>query len=233
MSRIYLVVAFLFVLAGIVASFFAPTENMGSLEAFYARLILIAPPLFVGTVISALALIMRQLEQLIEIKRPPASIKISDALEMAEAEEQPLSISVPTPARQPEWKMPADVPSTSPAQQTAESENDVDFNRFFASKLREPVPSAEEPQQVFAEAEPAPVMGDEQRRAPTVDEYLEQDHSQDEDQQPSAALAREGTFAGRSYRMYDDGSLEIDTEQSTIRFESLDEFRAFVSTAQS
>lgn len=69
-------------------------------------------------------------------------------------------------------------------------------------------------------------------RAPTVAELLQRDPSDAEaDAPPIARVTREGQFAGRRYRMFGDGSLEIDTEQSTIRFSSLDEFRAFVASA--
>ena len=72
-------------------------------------------------------------------------------------------------------------------------------------------------------------------RAPTIAELLERDLANWE---PSAEpvrpqLVREGVFAGRTYRTYDDGSLEIDTDQSTLRFDSLDEFRAFIGNPTS
>ncbi len=72
-------------------------------------------------------------------------------------------------------------------------------------------------------------------RAPTIAELLERDLANWE---PPAEpvrpqLVREGQFAGRTYRTYDDGSLEIDTDQSTLRFDSLDEFRAFIGNPTS
>jgi len=67
-------------------------------------------------------------------------------------------------------------------------------------------------------------------RAPTVEQFVAQEPSA---QEPDAALpgkvVREGQFAGRRYRMFENGSLEIDTDQSTLRFDSLDEFRSFVA----
>ncbi len=46
---------------------------------------------------------------------------------------------------------------------------------------------------------------------------------------PSTEIAvKEGEIAGRKYRLFADGSLEIDTNQSTIRFDSMDEFRQFI-----
>jgi hypothetical protein len=69
-------------------------------------------------------------------------------------------------------------------------------------------------------------------RVPTVAELLQRDLiNQEADAEPMPRIVREGQFAGRRYRMFENGSLEIDTEQSTIRFASLDEFRAFVASA--
>jgi hypothetical protein len=68
-------------------------------------------------------------------------------------------------------------------------------------------------------------------RAPTVAEYMERGADAIEAEEPPRRVIREGQFAGRRYRMFDNGSLEIDTEQSTIRFATLDEFRAFVAAA--
>jgi hypothetical protein len=199
MSRIYFIIAGAFVLAGLIASVFAPTENMGALEAFYAHLILIAPPLFVGTVISALAVIIGKLDELLGKKDHVAFSAAS-----------------------------------------AEQERGEDFGSLFAEKLRadhaEPSPFEPEARLLFEETavettavpEPVPQPAASMRRAPTVDEFI----VRGENSQPaSPRLAREGVFAGRNYRMYEDGSLEIDTDQSTIRFDSLDEFRSFVSSA--
>lgn len=71
-------------------------------------------------------------------------------------------------------------------------------------------------------------------RAPTIAELLAQDLAAAEaapPEKPKPRVVREGQFAGRSYRTFEDGSLEIDTEQSTLRFDSLEEFRAFVSNS--
>jgi hypothetical protein len=217
MSRIYLIIAGIFVLAGLIAAFFAPVESMGAQEAFYARLLLVVPPLIAGTVISALAIIISKLEQLQENKNVPA---------------------VRTELHQ---------------------EAHEDFNTFFAEKLHadHKAYEAQEPQSIeqafistssnlpnnessfeahqisessTSENKNPVIERSEEWRAPTVDEFLIKGDAQ-EHQNPSSRLAREGTFAGRSYRMYEDGSLEIDTDQSTIRFDSLDEFRKFVSSA--
>jgi hypothetical protein len=209
MSRLYLFIAGLFILAGLAASLFAPTGGMGTQEAFYAHLILIAPPLFVGTVVSALALIIRRLDQLLERD-----------MHLRAAQ------------------------NFGPAQKQAE-----DFGSLFAEKLRDDqailASRSDVPEMpfVFEEtmvetAAPEPVMQPQPQpflptndwRAPTVDEYLEKGN-EDGQQDASMRLAREGTFAGRNYRMYEDGSLEVDTDQSTIRFDSLEEFRSFVSSA--
>jgi hypothetical protein len=68
-------------------------------------------------------------------------------------------------------------------------------------------------------------------RAPTVGEYMERGGEAIEADEPPRRVIREGQFASRRYRMFDNGSLEIDTEQSTIRFATLEEFRAFVAAA--
>lgn len=68
-------------------------------------------------------------------------------------------------------------------------------------------------------------------RAPTVAEFMERGADAIEAEEAPRRVIREGQFAGRRYRMFDNGSLEIDTEQSTIRFATLDEFRAFVAAA--
>lgn len=70
-------------------------------------------------------------------------------------------------------------------------------------------------------------------KAPTIAELLERDLANWEPpaEKPKPRLVREGQFAGRNYRTFDDGSLEIDTEQSTLRFDSLEEFRAFVGSS--
>ncbi len=200
MSRIYLILAGIFVVAGLIASLFAPTQNMGAHEAFYAHLLLIAPPLFVGTVISALALIIARLDRLLETRAAPRAEH-----------------------------------AAAPAPQEDE---DADFNSLFAEKLRAdtktPESSKAEPELPLMRAEPAPEPNNTasipRGRAPTIGEYQSTGGSQEQREQ-SPRLAREGTFAGRNYRMYEDGSLEIDTDQSTIRFDSLEEFRSFVSTA--
>lgn len=131
---------------------------------------------------------------------------------------------------------------------------------FLAKALLEPEPPAPEPEPPAAEPSPVapaatapppppepepPLPQDEPpetelphtdeadaRRAPTIAELLERDIDHEpQEPEPSARIVREGQFAGRRYRMFENGSLEIDTDQSTIRFGSLDEFRAFVSAA--
>lgn len=197
MSRVYLFIAVIIALTGLAASFFAPTENMGVREAFYAHLLLIAPPLFIATVISALGIIIHRLDQLLGKNGSRAD-----------------AISIPTAAEN----------------------REEDFGSLFAETLRiQPEPETLPfESQAFSVEEPVaeePIQSaEEERRAPTVDEYLLKAHTSEEPPS-SSRLAREGTFAGRHYRMYEDGSLEIDTDQSTIRFDSLEEFRAFVSSA--
>jgi hypothetical protein len=207
MSRVYLIIAGLFVLAGFIATVFAPVGSMGAQEAFYAHLILIVPPLIAGTIISALAIIIRKLEQLQEGR------------------------------------------ALSPRRRAEPHRNEnEDFNTLFANKppagyetsepqqedqvhhlLNHEAPAVEQTDRYF-ESESLATVIEEERRAPTVNEFLVRENM-DEQQSPSSKLTREGTFAGRSYRMYEDGSLEIDTDQSTIRFDSLDEFRQFVNSA--
>lgn len=201
---------------------------MGTLEAFYARLILIAPPLFVGTVISALALIMKQLETLVALQAPPLSVKIGDALAATENQDAAQVSETPVEPTA-SWRMPSDLPSA--AAESQQPEENVDFDSFFATKLRENIEAEERESEEEQPTSVESVAIEDVRRAPTVDEYFEQEKAGEMAEEPSSPLAREGTFAGRSYRMYEDGSLEIDTEQSTIRFNSLDEFRAFVSAA--
>jgi hypothetical protein len=212
MSRIYLLIAGLFVAAGLAASFFAPTESMGAREAFYAHLILIAPPLFIGTVISALAMIIHRLDQLLE-----KDGRINAPQKLGRAPEQTEDFgSLFAEKLRSEQAAPASL-STEP---------EMPF-QFETLEIEEEV-SAPEPE-LKSGLQPQPFMPANDWRAPTVDEYLEK--GSDDGQPPSARLAREGTFAGRSYRMYEDGSLEVDTDQSTIRFDSLEEFRGFVSSA--
>jgi hypothetical protein len=96
----------------------------------------------------------------------------------------------------------------------------------------EPTPAEAEraePQLPPATFQPAPL---DPPRVPTVAELLERPPEEAaEEPSPHGRIVREGQFAGRRYRMFEDGSLEIDTDQSTIRFGSLDEFRAFVAAA--
>lgn len=89
----------------------------------------------------------------------------------------------------------------------------------------QPEPAAPVSADVPPEAPPNPAA-----RAPTIAELLERDLANWEppEEPVRPRLVREGQFAGRTYRTYDDGSLEIDTDQSTLRFDSLEEFRAFV-----
>lgn len=77
----------------------------------------------------------------------------------------------------------------------------------------------------------APREGAQTSKAPTIAELLERDLVSWNAlaEKPKPRIVREGQFAGRTYRTFDDGSLEIDTEESTLRFDSLDEFRNFVS----
>lgn len=99
--------------------------------------------------------------------------------------------------------------------------------------------AAEEPAAEQVAEAPVPSMAtpvldaDDTQRAPTVEEYLGRSEPAPEADIVEAprTVVREGQFAGRRYRMFEDGSLEIDTEQSTIKFASLDDFRAFVSAA--
>ena len=77
---------------------------------------------------------------------------------------------------------------------------------------------------------PAPAPTEERQRPPTVEEFIAQD-SEAEPPVVPRKVVREGQFAGRRYRMFEDGSLEIDTDQSTLRFDSLEEFRTFVATS--
>lgn len=90
-------------------------------------------------------------------------------------------------------------------------------------------PSQPPPASIMAQAEPTP------SRVPTIAELLERDLERWNEaapvEKPKPRLVREGQFAGRTYRTYEDGSLEIDTEQSTLRFDSLDEFRTFVASS--
>lgn len=81
---------------------------------------------------------------------------------------------------------------------------------------------------------PAPEMvsatGAERWRAPTVEQFVAQEPAaQEQEAALPGKVVREGQFAGRRYRMFENGSLEIDTDQSTLRFDSLDEFRSFVA----
>jgi hypothetical protein len=205
MSRLYLFIAGAFIAAGLAASYLAPTENMGTQEAFYAHLILLAPPLFIGTVISALAVIIRKLDLLlgknnqIQVHQKFAEEKTEDFGALLAEKLRADHAAIKSEPKEPE--MP------------------------FVFEELEVETAALEAEPQLQPLSPAPDW-----RAPTVDEYLEKG-SKDEQPVASARLAREGTFAGRSYRMYEDGSLEIDTDQSTIRFDSLEEFRAFVSSA--
>ena len=70
-------------------------------------------------------------------------------------------------------------------------------------------------------------------QAPTIAELLERDLANwaEATEKPRPRVVKEGHFAGRAYRTFEDGSLEIDTEQSTLRFDSLEEFRNFVSNS--
>lgn len=225
MSRIYLAVAALFAFAGILVALFAPTEAMGLREAFFARLLLFAPPIFIGTVISALAVIMRQLEQLTASLSPERGAPEIQYSAFGYADDDTMLDEVEMP--------PPPPPSAASS----------DFETFFKAEMRKSPPEAasaggqEKRSAPAAKPEPAAWPGKnewasepDKKRAPTVDEYLAQGKQADEPPQVSAPV-REGSFAGRRYRMFGDGSLEIDTDQSTIRFASLEEFRTFVSAA--
>jgi hypothetical protein len=81
---------------------------------------------------------------------------------------------------------------------------------------------------------PAPNLvsaaGTDRWRAPTVEQFVAQEPAaQEQEAALPGKVVREGQFAGRRYRMFENGSLEIDTDQSTLRFDSLDEFRSFVA----
>lgn len=230
MSRVYLIIAALFVFAGVAASFFAPVDDMGAREAFYARLILVAPPLFIGTLLSALAFILQRLDQLIDMQGLPAS----SAFQEAQDEEDLIDFDSHEVE---DWGGPEENRPQIPVPSSIENKDTTDFDTLFAQKLRggqstethHAIPSVPQPEKNQAQFEAKPRVQDE-RRAPTVDEYLGQERRHDTPKVNSSPLTREGTFAGRSYRMYENGSLEIDTDQSTIRFDSLDEFRSFVSS---
>jgi hypothetical protein len=89
--------------------------------------------------------------------------------------------------------------------------------------------SPAEPEAAATRPEPPPARpAADPPRSPTVADVIAR-QEQPEPPVPPRIVTREGQFAGRKYRMFQDGSLEIDTEQSTIRFGSLDEFRAFVA----
>lgn len=216
MSRLYFILAALFILSGLLASLFAPFDGMGLREMFLARLLLLAPPVFVGTVISALAVIMQRLDRLISLQKPAAPPGKAGTPSLPESANRPAE----------EKDYPA-------------AEEKTDFDSFFAATLREErevqdrTPAAAslwKEEALFQEPDKTGTGP----LAPTVDEFLEKaQEAGDTDTVYQATLVREGTFAGRSYRMYEDGSLEIDTDQSTIRFDSLDEFRSFVSSVAS
>ncbi len=126
--------------------------------------------------------------------------------------------------------LPVDAPTPS-----------TDFDDSFLSQA---ISDALEPLKSEAHPDEQPIIADvaapsmalanvDEERAPTVAEYLAhpEHHDTQEPNEIPRAVMREGQFAGRRYRMFEDGSLEIDTEQSTIKFDSLDEFRSFVSSA--
>ncbi len=95
----------------------------------------------------------------------------------------------------------------------------------------EPAPEPIIPPLPAVDAHAFGMPSSERPRPPTVAEYVAADEAAlTEPAVPARQVVREGQFAGRRYRMFEDGSLEIDTDQSTLRFDSLDEFRAFVAT---
>ena len=235
MSRIYLAIAALFVLAGIVAALFAPTESMGLREAFFARLLLLGPSLFIGAIISALAVIMRQLEALSAGLSARGTRFLHDDVPKISGEDFEY-------ARVEDEPVPAQ--KTDAGSKLSGAQPAGDFETFFNAEMRKSQPEAipvvsQEKRPLATGMQSAVQWPDksdwsakaEEQRVPTVDEYLSHGQQTDSVPQNTAPLVREGNFAGRRYRMFDDGSLEIDTDQSTIRFASLEEFRAFVSAA--
>jgi hypothetical protein len=140
---------------------------------------------------------------------PPAPAFAS--IEVAGPDPEPAPEPMPAPAPE-----PAPMVVVSPPAPTAE-----------ASPPAEPAPA---PSVVAAPPEPEPEPKPEpEMRAPTVAEFIAR--GSEPDPTPAPRVVREGQFAGRRYRMFEDGSLEIDTEQSTIQFSSLEEFRTFVASA--
>ena len=219
MSRIFLFASALFVVAACVAAFSAPFEGMGAREILYARFILIGPAVLVAVLVAALAVIMQKLDRLIA-QGAVLPVKQSDVTALPQ----------PTPHEDSaQWK-----PSYAPraAEPRAAEPSGADMPSRLAEASPIPArPDAPDAYRTHGEAmleNLAENVKIEDRRAPTVDEFLGQEKRRDEPEQ-NGVLMREGTFAGRNYRMYEDGSLEIDTDQSTIRFDSLDEFRSFVS----
>ncbi len=217
MSRIFLFASALFIVAACVAAFSAPFDGMGAREILYARFVLIGPALLIGVLVSALAVIMQKLDRLIVlgnamlVQAPvrPNALPQSD-IDIEQGEDD--SVSWKADPYQPVEQESFEDRSGLQAKETAAADS-VSSYRSHGEVMLDDL---------------AKNVKIEDRRAPTVDEFLGQEKRRDEPEQ-DAVLMREGTFAGRNYRMYEDGSLEIDTDQSTIRFESLDEFRSFIS----
>lgn len=93
-----------------------------------------------------------------------------------------------------------------------------------------------------SKAEAAPELSIEDALAEALNEELEapvQEPKADLPKMPvevtpsTEEAVKTGEIAGRKYRLFADGSLEIDTNQSTIRFDSMDEFRQFIQNPDS
>jgi hypothetical protein len=148
----------------------------------------------------------------------------------AAPEPEPQPAPVPVAEAPPPAPEPVPVPMPAPAPPAAP----------FVARVEAPAPTPE-PEPAVAAAtgseeasglapEPEPMA--ETPRPPTVAEILARGGEEPPaPAEPAPRIVREGQFAGRRYRMFENGSLEIDTDQSTIRFGSLDEFRAFVAAA--